>query len=443
MPATAHDVSDDVARTAVMSAFAPELALLTGGLTGTSTHTLNGVKFTTGTLQGREVVLFLRGISVVNAAMTAQLALDHFNVERIVFSGIAGGVDPARHIGDVVIADRWGQYLEHLYARKIEDGWQTTPFFEYPYANFGMMFPRSITVTRAGAEAPETRFWFPVDDALLAAARAAAAKVELERCTVTDRCLQQVPEVVVGGPGVSGGAFIDNAAFREYAFETFGARVLDMESAAVAHVAYANGVPFIAVRSLSDLAGGAGENQMEVFLGLAAGPYMPYLLRQPALGAVAVERVQCSAAEEREGAEYPPLHLVRRAHGAALRLAGGPLYRIEPAPDEGVATAVRGQDRKPRRVLPQHVPEQAQSWLGHPVGRRVLRFLLDEPCEPILVINQDVRPSGRPIADVKQPNSVFLPAVIRQFGRDVVGSRFFLQHVGRMEPVVGQDRADQ
>ena len=51
---------------------------------------------------------------------------------------------------------------------------------------------------------------------------------------------------------------------------TFDARVLDMESAAVAHVAYANGVPFIAVRSLADLAGGGeGANQMEVFLDLA------------------------------------------------------------------------------------------------------------------------------------------------------------------------------
>ena len=70
---------------------------------------------------------------------------------------------------------------------------------------------------------------------------------------------------------MSGGAFVDNAAFREHTFDTFGARVLDMESAAVAHVAYANDVPFIAVRSLSDLAGGGdGANQMEVFLGLAA-----------------------------------------------------------------------------------------------------------------------------------------------------------------------------
>ena len=48
-----------------------------------------------------------------------------------------------------------------LFAREVDGGWMTMPFFEYPYANFGMMFPRSVTVLRAGAEAPETRFWFP------------------------------------------------------------------------------------------------------------------------------------------------------------------------------------------------------------------------------------------------------------------------------------------
>ncbi len=135
-----------------------------------------------------------------------------------------------------------------------------------------MMFPRSVTVQQANANAPETRFWFPVDEALLAHARTAVADVVLDRCPVDGTCLQRTPEIVIGGPGVSGGAFIDNAAFREYTFKTFGARVLDMESAAVAHVAYANNVPFIAVRSLSDLAGGGqGENEIEVFLGLAAG----------------------------------------------------------------------------------------------------------------------------------------------------------------------------
>ena len=148
----------------------------------------------------------------------------------------------------------------------------TMPFFEYPHENFGMMFPRSVTVLRARAEQPETRFWFPVDDTLLASAGSAAGDATLARCTAEEKCLERAPTIVVGGSGVSGGAFIDNAAFRAWAFETFGARVLDMESAAVAHVAYANDVPFIAVRSLADLAGGGeGANQMEVFLGLAAG----------------------------------------------------------------------------------------------------------------------------------------------------------------------------
>ena len=270
--ATAHDTPDDVPRTAVVSAFAPELAILKEELADASTHWVNGVEFTVGTLQGQSVVLFLSGISIVNAAMTTQLALDHFSIERIVFSGIAGGVDPSLNIGDIVIADRWGQYLELVLAREVEDGWSTPPFFDYPYGNFGMMFPRSVTVQRAGADAPETRFWFPVDESLLAAARVAAADVELDHCMAEDTCLRHTPRIVVGGAGVSGGAFVDNAAFRAHTFVTFGARVLDMESAAVAHVAYANDVPFIAVRSLSDLAGGGeGENQMEVFLGLAAG----------------------------------------------------------------------------------------------------------------------------------------------------------------------------
>ena len=271
-PIAAHEVGDDTRRTAVVSAFAPEMSILRSELEDAAVESENGVEFVAGRLEGRNVVLFLSGISVVNAAMTVQMALDRFHIDRILFSGIAGGVDPDLNIGDVVIADRWGQYLETLFARKTDGGWSKPPFFEYPFANHGMMFPRSVTVLRAGLEGPETRFWFPVDEALLALARGASADVALERCTPDDTCLGHTPRIVIGGSGVSGGAFVDNAAFRTYTFETFGARVLDMESAAAAHVAWANGVPFIAIRSLSDLAGGSGQgNQLEVFFRLAAG----------------------------------------------------------------------------------------------------------------------------------------------------------------------------
>ena len=93
--ATAHDIHDDVPRTAVVSAFAPELSLLKDEVADASTHSVNGVEFSVGTLQ----------------------------------------------------------YLKLVFAREVEDGWSTPPFFDYPYANFGMMFPRSVTVQRADAVA--------------------------------------------------------------------------------------------------------------------------------------------------------------------------------------------------------------------------------------------------------------------------------------------------
>ncbi|MBW8718458.1 MAG: hypothetical protein JF629_22185, partial [Variovorax paradoxus] len=66
-------------------------------------HSVNGVEFTTGTLEGKPVVLFLSGISMTNATMNTQLVLDRFRVTHIVFSGIAGGVNPQLHVGDVTV----------------------------------------------------------------------------------------------------------------------------------------------------------------------------------------------------------------------------------------------------------------------------------------------------------------------------------------------------
>ena len=125
-------------------------------------------------------------------------------------------------------------------------------------------------VRSARDESLETRFWFDADPAMLAAARQLGA-VPLARCGKAGDCLSHAPQLVFGGAGVSGQAFVDNAAFRQYTFATFKANVLDMETSAVAQVAYANGVPYIAFRSLSDLAGGGeGENEIGTFFQIAA-----------------------------------------------------------------------------------------------------------------------------------------------------------------------------
>jgi adenosylhomocysteine nucleosidase len=263
---------DETPRTAVISAFAPELELLLERIEQPKKYSANGIEFTTGLLQGKPVVLFLSGISMTNAAMNTQLALDRFNIGHLVFSGIAGGVNPRLNIGDVVVAQRWGQYLEVLMARETAPGrWGVPPRMQdFILPNFGMMHPRPVEVRSATQAGVAKQFWFEADPALMAVARR-IGDVPLERCDAESVCLTHKPRLVVGGNGVSGSAFVDNAAFREYTFNTFQANVLDMETAAVAAVAYSNGVPFIAFRSLSDLAGGGeGENEIGTFFKLAA-----------------------------------------------------------------------------------------------------------------------------------------------------------------------------
>jgi len=268
----ASPLFDRMPRIAIISAFQPELTTLLANVEHPRQFTANGVDFTTGKLRGKPVVLFLSGISMVNAAMNTQLVLDRFNVTHIVFSGIAGGVNPALNIGDVVVAERWGQYLEILAAREETPGKFAPPAWMKgaPFANYGMMFPQNVGVRSHGRAGQEKKFWFDADAKLLAAARK-LGDVALADCDDKKVCLTSKPKLVVGGNGVSGQAFVDNAAFREYTFRTFDANVLDMETSALAMVAYANGVPYIAFRSLSDLAGGGkGENEIDTFFKLAA-----------------------------------------------------------------------------------------------------------------------------------------------------------------------------
>lgn len=268
-------LSDCTPRIGIVSAFGAEADLLIAETRGRRAWTVQGQRFTTGTLRGQRVVIVLSGVSMVNSAMTTQRLLDHFRIERLLMSGIAGGVNPAHHVGDVTIPERWVMPMEvywngsdavpaacgapgevgclGLALARGADG-QPLP----PYRDWHL---RQNQVTRAGGAAtPEFRFGYPVDAEMLAVAR--TLQPALQRCgpragTPPDekQCVRTAPKLVVGGTGVSGTAFLANAPYREYLQRTLDAQVVEMETAALAHVAYANGVPYLAMRSVSDLAG--------------------------------------------------------------------------------------------------------------------------------------------------------------------------------------------
>lgn len=269
-PALAQKL-DETPRTVVMTAYRPEWNALVAHVEQPCEHKINGMTLLTGTMSGKPIILMMSGVSIVNAAMNSQIVIDRFAVKRIVFSGIAGGVDPALSIGDVIVADSWGQYLEASFARRTKAGY-VPPENAGPDApaNWNFIFPRGTTVSNDTT--PAKRFFrFAVDPALLDIARKVVPDVQLERCVPhhpealpgSALCLPKSPKIVVGGTGVSAGIFADNATFRQYLHKAWGARLLDMESAAVAQVAYANRVPAIFFRSLSDLAGGDATKNME------------------------------------------------------------------------------------------------------------------------------------------------------------------------------------
>lgn len=255
----------------ILSAFEPEWDALHAVLTDVETLTLNGIPAAAGRFEGRDAVVMMCGMSMVNAAMTAQLMIDRFAPSSLLMSGIAGSIDPALNIGDVVIPGAWAQSLEVVMGRQGPDGFAAPGWLTWTadLPGFGMMLPNRVIVGNAGAR-PAPKLWFDADPRLLAVA-ATLEGAELRDHTDDGQALHHVPRVHVGGNAVSGPAFVDNAAYRDYLASAFGARIADMESAAVAHVAFANRVPFLCVRSVSDLAGAGGDsNEMMTFMRLAA-----------------------------------------------------------------------------------------------------------------------------------------------------------------------------
>jgi adenosylhomocysteine nucleosidase len=283
-------LSDCTPRIGIVSAFGAEADILVEQTQGRRTWRINGNRFTTGVLRGNRVVIVLSGVSMINATMVTQLMLDHFRVERLIMSGIAGGINPERHVGDVLVPERWTMPMEVYWSHDgavpapcgaagdlaclglklatAPDG-RPYPPLRLPAPGGGStetgLFLRENHVMNA-ASAPrqppgEWRLDYEADARMLDVAR--RIRPQLLRCGPRDpsQCVSTQPRLVVGGRGISGTAFLANPHYRSYVFEVLQAQVVDMETAALAHVAHANQVPYIAFRSLSDLAGAHEFNQ--------------------------------------------------------------------------------------------------------------------------------------------------------------------------------------
>jgi adenosylhomocysteine nucleosidase len=218
----------------IICAMPEEIAALLGDMNQVERRELAGREVLTGQLFGRPVAMIESGIGKVAAAMTATLLLDAMHCRAIVMCGVAGGIDPALAIGDLVVAQR---LIQHDYGRLQADGF--TPF-RPAVPPFGP---------------GRSDYAFEVEKSVVARIHAALDGFKLPRLPADLVGADARAPVIKIGTIVSGDQFINDEAVRARLQSVFGAHAVEMEGAAVAQVAEAFGVPAIVIRSLSDLAG--------------------------------------------------------------------------------------------------------------------------------------------------------------------------------------------
>ena len=175
---------------------------------------INHLIFYKGKLYDKDVVIVKCGIGKVNAALCTQLLILNFKVSKIINTGIAGATGEGLSIYDFVVST---EAVYHDF---------DVQFFGYKLGQVPGM--------------PET---FKADSTLLNTAVSAFEKTDFSK---------QLK--IVKGRIASGDQFVSGNEKKNFIISNFHPQCVEMEGCAVAQTCYANNVPFVIIRCMSDTA---------------------------------------------------------------------------------------------------------------------------------------------------------------------------------------------
>lgn len=213
----------------IIGAMNEEIIELKSIMNNIDEENLGNLTFFKGELKGKNVILVECGIGKVNAAICATLMKTHFNVDKLLFTGVAGGVNPDINIGDIVIGT---DLVEHDF---------DTTAFGYELGQIPRM----------------AEYKFKADEKLRNIAYISAIDAFGK-------------DKVWEGRIVSGDQFIASPEKITWLKETFDAYCTEMEGASVAHVCYTFNIPFLVIRAISDKANDDAKVDYPEFVKLAA-----------------------------------------------------------------------------------------------------------------------------------------------------------------------------
>lgn len=195
-------------------------------MTDVTQEEIGGISFYKGKLCGKDIVFVQSGIGKVNAALTATLLIDRFDVEKVIFSGVAGSLNKELNIGDIVIGT---DVVQH----------------DVDATEFGYKL----------GQIPQMKEWaFEGDKELI-------EKV---------KSLRESKERLFFGRILTGDQFVSKKDVKILLGSDFSALCVDMESGAVAQVCTRLGKGFLIIRSISDSITDESGMEYNKFVELAA-----------------------------------------------------------------------------------------------------------------------------------------------------------------------------
>ena len=203
--------------TGIICATETEMKAIINEIEGIKENKIGRITFFEGKFNNKDIVFVQSGIGKVNAAVTATLLIDKYDIDEVIFSGVAGALDKVVGIGDVVIAD---DVVQH----------------DFEVEAFGYK----------KGQIPQMEVWsFKGDEDL----------IKKVKETSDDEIKLHYGRILTGD---------------QFIYKRFEALCVDMESGAVAQVCYLMNVKFLIIRSISDSVTDESSMEYDKFAELAA-----------------------------------------------------------------------------------------------------------------------------------------------------------------------------
>ena len=215
------------ALTLILSAMPSEIRLIQAHLQKPKRGCLAGFPYVVGVLSGRRVVTTVTGVGVTNGAMVTAIFVQHFRPTEVLVSGTGSRFNPRINTGDTVISTK----TIHHAAGSLTD--------------LGMVYRK----VRGPLVGQMTHWYYRPDARLLKLAKASIKGYTTE--PVTANGATYVPRVLTGVVSASDLFGVSDAKIADLR-KKLNPDIMEMESAAIAHVCTQLGVPLLVFRAGSN-----------------------------------------------------------------------------------------------------------------------------------------------------------------------------------------------